>query len=729
MKFRNLLLASATGLFFANGAAMAQGVSNNYGCYTDEQTLELEKKYPNQRANQMALEQQIQQYINQHGANLRQAGPVKKIPIVVHVVTEKGLNGISKAQVLNGVEVLNEDFRRLNADTSQIRPIFKRFGADLEVEFVMARKDPQGNPTEGIVRVTSLTTNGPVTRNDVKAAAPAWPTDKYFNIWLVQTINSSGNPGTILGYAQFPGTGSWNEYGLVMLHSQWGRQGAVPGSTANSNGRTATHEVGHCFNLYHTFQSSCGNSCDSSGDFVCDTPPAQMATYGCNLNYNTCPNDATGPSPYTSNVNDQLENYMSYDDCQMMFTEGQRVRAHAVLNTIPQLVNLSSANNAVVTAIDPSVVVAPLAPKAYYGLQFDRVCAGNSITFTNETYDGAATSYSWSFPGGTPSTSTDPNPTVTYNTPGDYDVTLTATSSAGTTTYTVANQIHVTGTASAPKARPQQQYHEDFEDALFPSNTDPNHNLELTSTANFAGPTNFERTLVASTSGAASIRLRNGSISAGTVSSLITPNIDVTGNSGNMFLSFDLAYALKSPTTSEDLKVYLSSDCGATWVQRIAKSGALLATNGGAIVSSFIPNASQWRKEVITVTPNFVNTGKLMVKIEVTSKGGNTMYIDNLRIYTLLGDKEALAENNINVYPNPVTSETGISFDLKAPEKVSVKIFDLVGNTVYQNAETTFGAGSHNLPLYNKMKNLKAGMYMVQVKFGNKIYNTKLIAQ
>ena len=196
-----------------------------------------------------------------------------------------------------------------------------------------------------------------------------------------------------------------------------------------------------------------------------------------------------------------------------------------------------------------------------------------------------------------------------------------------------------------------------------------------------------------------------------------------------MFLSFDLAYALKSPTTSEDLKVYLSSDCGATWVQRIAKSGALLATNGGAIVSSFIPNASQWRKEVITVTPNFVNTGKLMVKIEVTSKGGNTMYIDNLRIYTLLGDKEALAENNINVYPNPVTSETGISFDLKAPEKVSVKIFDLVGNTVYQNAETTFGAGSHNLPLYNKMKNLKAGMYMVQVKFGNKIYNTKLIAQ
>lgn len=729
MKLRNLLLASATGLFFANGAAQAQGVSKFYGCYTDEHTLELEKKFPSQRANQMALEQQIQQFINQNGANLRQAGVVKKIPVVVHVVTEKGLNGISKAQVLNGIDVLNEDFRRRNLDTAQIRPIFKRFGADLEVEFVMARKDPQGNPTEGIVRVTSLTTNGPVTRNDVKAAAPAWPTDKYFNIWLVQTINSAGSPGTILGYAQFPGTGSWAEYGLVMLHSQWGRIGGVPGTTANSNGRTATHEVGHCFNLYHTFQGGCGNSCDSSGDFVCDTPPASMATYGCNLNYNTCSTDANGPSAYSGNVNDQLENYMSYDDCQMMFTEGQRVRAHAVLNTIPQLINLSSTNNAVVTAIDPAVVVAPLAPKAYFGLLYDRVCAGNTLTFSNETYDGAATSYSWSFPGGSPSTSTDPNPTITYSTPGDYSVTLTATNAAGTTSYTVANQVHVTGTAATPKAKPQQQYQEDFEDALFPNNTDPNRNMELTSTANFAGPTNFERTAVAFTSGSSSIRLRNGSISVGTVSSLITPNIDVTGNSGNMYLSFDLAYALKSPTTSEDLKVYLSSDCGATWVQRLVKSGSALATNGGAVVSSFIPNANQWRKEVVTITPNFVSSGKVMVKIEVTSKGGNTMYIDNLRVYTLLGDKEALAENNINLYPNPVTTETGISFDLKTPEKVSVKIFDVVGNAVFQNEATTFGAGSHTLPLYNHVKNLKAGMYMVQVKFGDKIYNTKLISQ
>src|SRR5688572_23747259 len=123
MKIRNLLLASATGLIFTSGAALAQSV-NTYGCYTDEHTMELAKQYPGQEANRQAIEQQIQQFFGQNRANLRQSGPVMKVPVVVHVVTEKGLNGISKAQVLNGIEVLNKDFRRTNPDTVNIRQPF-----------------------------------------------------------------------------------------------------------------------------------------------------------------------------------------------------------------------------------------------------------------------------------------------------------------------------------------------------------------------------------------------------------------------------------------------------------------------------------------------------------------------------------------------------------------------------------------------------------------------------
>ncbi len=729
MHFRLLLLATFAGSLLSQGNALAQG-NTSLGCYTDEMTLELEKQYPNQQANRQVIENQIQQYIRQNAGNLKKAGPVLKIPIVFHIVTEKGINGISKAQVINAVQELNRDLRRLDPDSVNIRQPFKNISADMEIEFVLARKDPQGNPTEGIIRTTSITTNGPAVPNSVKYASPAWPADKYFNVWVVNDISgSAANGGGVAGYGQFPGTGVWPTYGIVVLHSYIGKQGGVPGTTATTTGELFSHEVGHCLNLYHTFQGGCGNSCENSGDLVCDTPPVATPTTTCDVNLNSCTNDATGLSPYTSSVVDQMENFMSYDWCRIMFTNGQKVRSHAAFNTIPELINLTSATNATLTAIDPAVTVGPLAPKAYFGVPSERVCTGNSLTFSNETYNGAATSYSWTFPGGTPGTSTAQNPTVVYNTPGTYDVTLVASNATGTSTYMVPNQVLVVNTANPPKAMQQQQYLEDFEDALFPNNAISGRNLELTSSL-VANPTTFEKTQVVATSGTSSVRLRNGSIPSGTISSLITPNIDITGNSGNMFLSFDMAYGLRSATQSEELRVFLSTDCGTTWVQRVFKSGAALSTNGGLVVPSFVPTASQWRKETVVITPNFVSAGKVMVKLEVKNANGNTMYFDNLRIYSLLGTNEDIAQaNNIKLYPNPLTTETGIAFDLKTPEKVSVKIYDLVGNKVFQNQEATFGAGSHTLPLYSNMKNLKAGMYLVQVKFGDKVYNTKLISQ
>ena len=70
-------------------------------------------------------------------------------------------------------------------------------------------------------------------------------------------------------------------------------------------------------------------------------------------------------------------------------------------------------------------------------------CKGMNVTFTN--FSANATSYSWSFPGGTPSTSTEKNPTVTYANGGSYNVTLTATNANGTNTETKNNFINVSG--------------------------------------------------------------------------------------------------------------------------------------------------------------------------------------------------------------------------------------------------------------------------------------------
>lgn len=723
-----------------HGTSFAQS-GKNYGCYTDEHNRQMELQNPQILKNNQAFEKYYEQVLKQAGSMYKTNAATIKIPVVVHIVTEKGLNGISKAQVLNGIQVLNRDFQRLNPDTVNTHLVFRtapyNVGSNLGIEFVMARLDPSGQPTEGIDRVTSFTTNGPVTRDDVKKAAPAWDATKYFNVWLVQTINSEAlSGGTILGYAQFPDNTNYNNYGLVMLHSQWGKLGEVPGSTATTDGRTATHEAGHCFNLYHTFQNGCsGPDHSQTGDRVGDTPPSSAATYNsnCNNTQNTCTTDTGAGSVFTTDVQDMTENYMSYDECQNMFTKLQRTRVLTALGFYPQLVNLTSTSNAVATGIDPSVTVGPLVPQPYFGVQSDRVCAGNSVTFTDASYNGNVTTWNWSFPGGTPSTSTAQNPTVTYNTPGVYDVILTAGNGTSSRTLTKTGFIRVGSTTNLDNVAIGKQFVEDFEDPNFPNNAVANKVWERFSNSLTAGTATWEQTGAAATTGSLSMRVRNSAAASGngTVHTLISPTINVAGISGpNLYFSFDLAYAPNTSTPGEILDVYASNDCGQTWVRRYSKNGTALATNGGAIVSgNFIPNSNQWRKETTLISPNLMG-GNLTFKIEATSRNGNNLYMDNFRVYTILGTNEDLAKTNgIKVYPNPITTETGIDFELKNSEKVSVKILDLVGNTVYNGAEVSMAPGKQHINLYEKMQGLKAGMYMVQLQLGESIFNTKLIAQ
>lgn len=191
-----------------------------------------------------------------------------------------------------------------------------------------------------------------------------------------------------MGYAQFPGTGSWNTYGIVVRNDEFGRTGTASSSPTNYS-RTLTHEVGHCFDLAHTFQSGCGTNCANSGDRVCDTPPSVDQSFGCNTNENTCFNDNVGPSPYANgNTPDQIENYMSYNTCQNMFTEGQKTRSYAALNSYSQLINLTSASNAIATGTNDGYAVLQCRPEPAFCADKQLVCFGNGgVDFTDATYN------------------------------------------------------------------------------------------------------------------------------------------------------------------------------------------------------------------------------------------------------------------------------------------------------------------------------------------------------
>jgi len=258
----------------------------------------------------------------------RSSAPVVTIPTVVHVLYKNAAQNISDQQIYSQIAILNDDYRKLNADTSNTLAVFDTIAADIQIEFCLASVDPQGNPTNGITRTS--TTGGQVfgyfspLGDDAKFSAlggkDAWPTDQYLNLWVCELF-----PG-LLGYAQFPGDADSTD-GVVVTYTAFGNMGTV--TAPSTLGRTTTHEVGHWLGLYHIW----GDDQDCTGsDSIPDTPNAEAASQSdCNTTLNSCANE--DPWWGSNDPVDNVQNYMDYsnDSCMNMFTLGQKARMHSFL--------------------------------------------------------------------------------------------------------------------------------------------------------------------------------------------------------------------------------------------------------------------------------------------------------------------------------------------------------------------------------------------------------------
>lgn len=97
---------------------------------------------------------------------------------------------------------------------------------------------------------------------------------------------------------------------------------------------------------------------------------------------------------------------------------------------------------------------APAAPTSNFSAsQTSGICSGQVVTFTN-TATGSPSSYLWYFPGGTPSTSTSANPTVTYANAGSYNVSLKVTNVTGSDSITKTNYVTINQTPSLTSTTP-----------------------------------------------------------------------------------------------------------------------------------------------------------------------------------------------------------------------------------------------------------------------------------
>jgi len=271
------------------------------------------------------------------------------IPIVVHVL-HKGEDvgvgsNISDAQIISSIDNLNDVYSNTaNGGVS----------VDMGVQFVLAKRDPNCNSTNGIVRVDASSVPGytqyGVNRSNSNGAddeelkdLSKWPTDKYMNFWIVSEIDGNDGQAGVQGYANLPvGIDEYN--GAVMMSTVFGYDpnGTSFSSTMSSNkdNSTVTHEVGHFLDLYHPFEGGdtgvCPpneSDCSAEGDFICDTPPIMnYLNYDNNTIYFNCPNGVNNAC--SSGTLDQvMHNIMNYTSCPDRFTAGQRDRVLACLAT------------------------------------------------------------------------------------------------------------------------------------------------------------------------------------------------------------------------------------------------------------------------------------------------------------------------------------------------------------------------------------------------------------
>lgn len=241
------------------------------------------------------------------------------VPVVVHVIYRTEEQNISNEQILSQIEVLNQDFSRNNADTNLTPNRFKDRAANAGIQFCLAKEDPDGNATSGITRTQTQEFDIGYTENyyrESTGGTTIWDPTKYLNIYVCEIGND------VLGFTYLPASALPDRDAVVVDYRNFGTTGTV--LAPYNRGRTTTHEVGHWFNLEHTWGAS-SESC-SEDDGVSDTPIQFTAN-------NNCPTSPVFSCGNQSLGGDMFMNFMEYtvDRCQNLFTEGQRARMRAAL--------------------------------------------------------------------------------------------------------------------------------------------------------------------------------------------------------------------------------------------------------------------------------------------------------------------------------------------------------------------------------------------------------------
>jgi len=631
------------------------------------------------------------------------------VPIVFHIVLQN-TSQVTDQQVQAQLDTLNKDYSGTNGGAVKILAPFKALFGKTSIQFCLAQRTPEGDPTNGIVRTTtrvaSFTTDDKM-KHAESGGDNAWNTEKYYNVWICVLSNG------ILGYGTFPQSGDPSDDGAVI------DIGALPGSNlpAYDEGKTLTHETGHYFDLFHIWGDDNG-ACTGS-DQVADTPNQADATSGSPTGIKV---DACSPLP----PGILYQDYMDYtnDDQLLMFTLGQVARIQTSLTTFRNGLFTSNGCQPVVVQNLDAQLRSILLPDT-------RVCDQNFVPRVVIRNRGSQTITSLQIVAVLANGQTD---TLHYSHAlayGVYDtVSLPAmTASVGSQILKIfvtlpnggddQDKSNDTLQTTFQYFAPVSSVSESFESTTFPPPgwdiINPDHSFT------------WERTTAAAKTGSASVVIKNLEYQDNDKRDFLRlPELEIN-NVDSAFMSFQVAAAVQTDLSVagnvwDTLQVMVSFDCGVSYTSLYKKWGANLITRTTPTDQPFVPNPTEWRKDSVNLGA-FIGAGKFMLAFMNTTEFENNIYLDDVNVRSVILNPN-LKSRGFLITPNPTSGIVNLQF---YPQPLNLRKIEIVSMTgqllVSQSVPEGF---SSNLYSYN-LSRYAAGIYVVKVYFSDKVITQRIL--
>jgi hypothetical protein len=715
--------------------------SQDRNCATMEVLESQIKENPQLLQNMEKIERMTEDFIrkNPNGSGVRN---IITIPVVVHVLYRTAEENISDAQIQSQIDVLNQDFSALN---TELNPpdgpntplgIFLGLQADVQVQFCLAQRDPSGNATTGITRRVTTNTSwgtGTAVKTTSQGGTSPWNTSQYLNIWVCNI------GGGILGYAQFPG-GSAATDGVVIDYRYTGNIGTA--TAPYGKGRTCTHEVGHWLNLRHIWgDATCGS------DLVSDTPVHNTSNGGCPVypHLSTC----------SGNPVEMTMNYMDYtfDACMYMFSNGQKARMRAVLESGGARASLATSPGCM--PVDPNACNAPISLNI------------GSITNNSATADWSAvanaTEYTFEYKLSTSSTWTTQNVNFTFttlsglNSSSTYNARVKASCSSGASPYSAI--VNFTTAAPLPCTAPTglavsgvsstgananwnavagaSSY--DFEYKLNSSSTwtvlnvssppvsltgltaSSAYNMRVkticsSNSSSYSAIVNFTTT---SPPGSCNDTYESNNTQSAAKSIAVNTNINA-----KIGTSTDVDwFSFKNTKNAKNIRVTLSN-LPANYNVRLYKGNTLVGSSSNTgttdevIIFNTTTKETTYRVEIFGVSGAFNNSLCYQLRAEISG----TPY----RVFTPEDETQTfIATDEILVYPNPSSDFVTIAIPFENQVSLGdLSIFDMTGKMVStQKIQINKDINKFSYDV----SPLNEGIYLVHYKNENQVYTQKMM--